>query len=91
MWTKETAEAELETMGSFEEQLGRIMYVGALEYERPSRRPLLNLMCLHPCTSVRPSLCGCVFHLTLSYPVKFLSAGTMYAACIYIEGPWLCG
>ena len=41
-------------MASFEEGLGRVMYVaGALEYERPFLGPLYKFMSPHPRDSVR--------------------------------------
>ena len=41
-------------MGSFEEGLGRIMFVaGALEHERPFLAPLYKFLTMHPRDSVR--------------------------------------
>ena len=53
-WTTEVASSSSVHMASFEEGLGRVMYVaGALEYERPFLGPLYRFMSLHPRDSVR--------------------------------------
>ena len=55
-WTKEPAASETVHLGSFEEELGRIMYVAAaLEYERPVSGPLYKFPCMHPPHSRTPS------------------------------------
>ena len=41
-------------MGTFEEGLGRIMFVaGALEHERPFLAPLYKFLTMHPRNSIR--------------------------------------
>ena len=53
-WTREVAASRTISMASFEEGLGRVMYVaGALEYERPFLAPLYKFLSLHPRGSVR--------------------------------------
>ena len=53
-WTREVAGSRTVNMSSFEEGLGRVMYVaGALEYERPFLAPLYKFLSLHPRGSVR--------------------------------------
>ena len=53
-WTSEVAGSSTVHLGSFEEGLGRVMFVaGALEYERPFLGPLYNFLALHPRDSVR--------------------------------------
>ena len=53
-WTREVAQAGHVNISTFEEGLGRVMYVaGALEYERPFLAPLYKFMSLHPRGSVR--------------------------------------
>ena len=53
-WTREVVQAGHINISTFEEGLGRVMYVaGALEYERPFLAPLYKFMSLHPRGSVR--------------------------------------
>ena len=53
-WTRKVAHARYVHMSTFEEGLGRVMYVaGALEYERPFLSPLYRFLTLHPRGSVR--------------------------------------
>ena len=53
-WTSEVAGSSTVHMGSFEEGLGRVMFVaGALEYERPFPGPVYKFLALHPRDSVR--------------------------------------
>ena len=53
-WTSEVASSSTVYMGSFEEGLGRVMFVaGALEYERPFFGPLYKVLTLHPRDSIR--------------------------------------
>ena len=53
-WTKKIAASTSVNVSTFEEGLGRVMYVaGALEYERPFLGPLCRFMPLHPRNSVR--------------------------------------
>ena len=52
--SREVAAAPLVNMASFEEGLGRVMYVvSALEYERPFLAPLYRCMTMHPRGSTR--------------------------------------
>ena len=54
-WTSDVSASRTIHMRSFEEGLGRVMYVaGALEYERPFLGPLYKFMSLHPRDSVQP-------------------------------------
>ena len=53
-WTRTTTEQKTVHMASFEEGLGRVMYVaGALEHERPFLAPLYKYMTIHPRHSVQ--------------------------------------
>ena len=53
-WTRVVKDAGYVHMSSFEEGLGRVMYVaGALEYERPFVSPLYRFVTLHPRGSIR--------------------------------------
>ena len=53
-WSREVAAAPVVNMASFEEGLGRVMYVvSALEYERPFLAPLYRFMTMHPRGSTR--------------------------------------
>ena len=53
-WSREVAAALVVNMASFEEGLGRVMYVvSALEYERPFLAPLYRFMTMHPRRSTR--------------------------------------
>ena len=53
-WTSEVAVSRSIHMRSFEEGLGRVIFVaGALEYERPFLGPLYRFMSLHPGDSVQ--------------------------------------
>ena len=53
-WSCEVAAAPVVNMVSFEEGLGRVMYVvSALEYERPFLAPLYRFMTMHPRGSSR--------------------------------------
>ena len=53
-WTRTTAEQKTVHMASFEEGLGRVMYVaGALEHERPFSAPLYKYMTIHSRHSVQ--------------------------------------
>ena len=53
-WTRMTAEQKTVHMASFEEGLGRVMYVaGALEHERPFLAPMYKYMTIHPRHSVQ--------------------------------------
>ena len=53
-WTQETSKKRVVNMASFEEGLGRVMYVaGALEYERPFLAPLYRFLTIHPRGSIR--------------------------------------
>ena len=53
-WSSEVASVPTVHMRSFEEGLGRIMFVaGALEYERPFLGPLYKFLTMHPRDSVR--------------------------------------
>ena len=48
-WTRQEASPRTVNITSFEEGLGRVMYVaGALEYERPFLGPLYRFLSLHP-------------------------------------------
>ena len=53
-WTQKIAESDTVNMASFEEGLGRIMFVaGALEHERPFLGPLYKFIGIHPREPVR--------------------------------------
>ena len=53
-WSSEVAGSSTVHMGSFEEGLGRVMFVaGALKYERPFLGPLCKFLALHPRDSKR--------------------------------------
>ena len=53
-WTKKMASSAIVHMASFEEGLGRIMFVaGALEHERPFLGPLFRFIGMHPRNAVR--------------------------------------
>ena len=53
-WTKKIAASTSVNVSTFEEGLGRVMYVaGAQEYKRPFLGPLYGFMSLHPRNSVR--------------------------------------
>ena len=53
-WTDKIASSATVHMASFEEGLGRIMFVaGALEHERPFLGPLYKFLTMHPRDSVR--------------------------------------
>ena len=65
-WTKKIAASTSVNVSTFEEGLGRVMYVaGALEYERPFFEPLYRFMSLHPRNSVRlvPAYVNSLSHL----------------------------
>ena len=54
MWAEEVASSHTINPASFEEGLGRLMYVaGALEHERPFLSPLYSFLSLHPRGAVR--------------------------------------
>ena len=53
-WTEKIASSATVHMASFEEGLGRIMFVaGALEHERPFLGPLYKFIAMHPKNAVR--------------------------------------
>ena len=53
-WAESVASSPTIHMGSFEEELGRIMFVaGALEHERPFLAPLYKFLTMHPRDSIR--------------------------------------
>ena len=53
-WAETVASSTTIHMGTFEEGLGRIMFVaGALEHERPFLAPLYKFLTMHPRNSVR--------------------------------------
>ena len=53
-WAESVASSPTIHMGSFEEVLGRIMFVaGALEHERPFLAPLYKFLTMHPRDSIR--------------------------------------
>ena len=53
-WAEKVASSTTIHMASFEEGLGRIMFVaGALEHERPFLAPLYKLLTMHPRNTVR--------------------------------------
>ena len=53
-WAESVASSPTVHMGSFEEGLGRIMFVaGALEHERPFLAPLYKFLTMHPRDSIR--------------------------------------
>ena len=53
-WTQKIADSDVVNMASFEEGLGRIMFVaGALEHERPFLGPLYKFISMHPRDSTR--------------------------------------
>ena len=54
-WAEKVADSPTVQMASFEEELGRIMFVaGALEQERPFLAPLYKFLTMHPRDAVRP-------------------------------------
>ena len=66
-WSREVAAAApVVNMASFEEGLGRVMYVvSALECERPFLAPLYRFMTDASSWLVTQSACLCAFHLEL--------------------------
>ena len=53
-WVETVATSTTIHMGTFEEGLGRIMFVaGALEHERPFLAPLYKFLTMHPRNSIR--------------------------------------
>ena len=53
-WAETVAGSSTIHMGTFEEGLGRIMFVaGALEHERPFLAPLYKFLTMHPRNSIR--------------------------------------
>ena len=53
-WAESVASSLTVHMGSFEEGLGRTMFVaGALEHERPSLAPLYKFLTMHPRDTIR--------------------------------------
>ena len=53
-WAESVAGSATIHMGTFEEELGRIMFVaGALEHERPFLAPLYKFLTMHPRGSIR--------------------------------------
>ena len=78
-WSREVAAALVVNMASFEEGLGRVMYVvSSLEYERPFLAPLYRFMTMHPRGSTRRVLAYVRF--ILNYIAEEVS-GTRHYPC----------
>ena len=65
-WTQKIATAPTVHMASFEEGLGRIMFVaGALEHGRPFLGPLYKFISIHPSELGQKNPVVCIFHLAI--------------------------
>ena len=85
-WAEEVASSDSINTASFEEGLGRLMYVaGALEYERPFLSPLYSFLSLHPRGAVR-KVPAYVKHF-LRYLARQVSQSRHYN-CATTMRPW---
>ena len=78
-WAEKVAFSATIHMASFEEGLGRIMFVaGALEHERPFLVPLYKFLTMHPRNAVRRVLRMCLLYSDI-LQTRYLKRGTTNA------------
>ena len=85
-WAEEVASSHTVNTASFEEGLGRLMYVaGALEHERPFFSPLYSFLSLHPRGAVRK------VPAYVKYFLRYLSRQvslSRHCNCAMVIRPW---
>ena len=90
-WSKEVASSPTIHIKTFEEGLGRIMFVaGALEHDRPFLGPLYKFLTLHPRNAVRRVPPYAAFSSTsflrASQPADTATATTSWKNLVYLRG-----